>query len=64
MAWVNPIPYIDESNSFEIRLKIESDEIMTVDEAKKSAAEYLQSLSIKDLCDLLACEIHPVYPKK
>lgn len=62
MPYINPVPYLDMTKEFEIRLKLVSDEVLEVNEAKRKCAEYIQSLPIDELCKLLRATLFPVYP--
>ena len=63
MPYINPIPYIEAGKEFELRLKVVFDEVVELETAKKSAAEYIKGLPMEDLEKSLAClEIKPVYP--
>lgn len=63
--YINPIPYIDEAKEFEMRIRLVSDEVIPEEEAKRKAAEYIKSLSVRELCTKwISCKTFPVYPDK
>ncbi|MCM1220626.1 MAG: hypothetical protein NC548_39675 [Lachnospiraceae bacterium] len=61
--YINPIPYIDQAERFEIRFSVELNELTDVRDAKEIVADYILSMDKQKLIDSLSCEIFPVYPK-
>ncbi len=64
MGYINPIPYIDKAKKFEMRLHINLNEVTEINEAKSIVADYILSLSKEGLCNMLSCEMFPVYPNE
>ena len=46
---MNPIPYIDKGKAFELRLRVVFDDVVEVNEGRRKAAEYIQSMDVETL---------------
>lgn len=55
MAYINPVPHIDEGKEFEFRVRATFPELVTVEEGKLATARYLKDLSDEELAEKIVC---------
>lgn len=61
--YVNPIPYIDKGKKFEMRIRLESDELVDVEVAKEEIADFILGMDKETLMGWINCtKIYAVYP--